>query len=650
MRPSRPDPGRTEQKAESFMSKSTLYTGANFVSHDASVFGICDGECFAISEERFTRFKHDALWPLRSLEALRDHFRAREIGRVICGIPMAGFGRLQTMNVREQELFMRKLVGGRYLKDYESRKRELWHGAGRFRLLASKLAQGAVSFVEVAHWIKGQRTSRPLQAWVEEYLARVFPGSEIKVRFYDHHECHAHSVFGVSGFEDALVITMDGWGDGAFTSIYHGGCDGLRLLSRSESIRVDTSAYDLTEEVRHVGIFDELSVGHAYSIVTWLLDFTPCADEGKVEALAAYASPDPELLALFDSTVRVDSDRIEILRDKFVSVFHDPASHQRMSAMPREVVSATIQRFLEDVYLKLVREAASRHGMKNICLAGGVAANVILNMKIFADLGLNIFVIPSMADDGTSMGAAIRAASDELAGEALLAFDKAANGMPYYGTQYSAEQTLAALESNHGLPVRWEWLGDSWPERCAELICEQQAIGALFHGRCEFGPRALGNRSIVADLRNRENTKRINLLVKSRPGFQPFCPSFMDDEMDRLFEQAYPNRHMTCAFRMKEDFVDAIPCAVHVDNTARVQFVTATSNADFYRLLGEIRRRSGFGGVLNTSFNKHGRTICENPLDALTDFVDCNIDFLMLNGYLVTRVAAVDGSAGSFRA
>jgi carbamoyltransferase len=619
---------------------STLFVGANFVSHDASVFGICDGEIFAISEERFTRFKHDAMWPLKSLLALRDHFvcQGKTIDRVICGVPMKSFENQISIDNPAHHYFMRKIIGGRYLKDFVTREHDLWRGSGRWLLLLRALVRGTISLPELYQWMKARLFKKPLKSWVLKYLKETFGNIDIAIRFFDHHECHALSAFGVCGFSESLVITMDGWGDGAFTKVYRGDDDGVKLLSQSDAIKIDSSEYDLPNEVRRTGIFEELSVGHAYSIITWLLGFTPGADEGKVEALAAYGSPDDTLLSRFHSAVHVETDRIVIDKDRFLAVFHYPASHEQLRALPRELVSATIQRFLEEIYLDLIKKVTDRYQLRNVCLAGGVAANVILNMKMFYDLGLNIFVVPAMADDGISMGAAFAVALKQTSQADLRALDASTNGMPYYGTAYDSGQTLAALESQHGLPLQWEWVGETWPERCAQRICELQEIGAIFHGRCEYGPRALGNRSIVADLRNSENTRRINLLVKNRPGFQPFCPSILDEELDRLFDKAYLNKHMTCAFRMRKEHVDAIPCAVHIDHTARVQFVTKDSNPDFYRMLREIKHLSGYGGVLNTSFNKHGRTICESPVDALTDFVDCNIDFLMLNGYLVTRV------------
>jgi carbamoyltransferase len=153
----------------------------------------------------------------------------------------------------------------------------------------------------------------------------------------------------------------------------------------------------------------------------------------------------------------------------------------------------------------------------------------------------------------------------------------------------------------------------------------------------EWGPRALGNRSILADPRLASMRERINTVVKKWPLFQPFCPSVLVEEKDRLFEHAYLNRHMTCAFRMRREFWVHLPSAIHIDGTARVQFVSADDNPMFYRVLSAFKRLSGFGVVINTSFNLHGRTIVNTPEDAIEDFLDSQMDFLVLDGYLVRR-------------
>jgi carbamoyltransferase len=153
----------------------------------------------------------------------------------------------------------------------------------------------------------------------------------------------------------------------------------------------------------------------------------------------------------------------------------------------------------------------------------------------------------------------------------------------------------------------------------------------------EFGPRALGNRSILANPTDPATKDRINLTVKRRPKYQPFCPSILEEERKRLFEESFPHKHMAIGFRVKKEYHDKIPSAIHVDGTARPQFVEERDNPDYYRLLKEVKSLTGFGVVINTSFNLHGRTIVHTADDALLDFIDCNIDELYIEGYRVVR-------------
>lgn len=162
-------------------------------------------------------------------------------------------------------------------------------------------------------------------------------------------------------------------------------------------------------------------------------------------------------------------------------------------------------------------------------------------------------------------------------------------------------------------------------------------ICRLLHGRMEFGPRALGNRSIVANPAIANVTKKINLTVKRRPEFQPFCPSILEEERERLFERSFPHKHMATAFRLKEKFVKDIPSAAHIDLTARPQFVDRADNPNFYRYLKHLKKLNGYGVSINTSFNLHGRTVVRTAEDAIIDFIDCNLDALFIEGYEVRR-------------
>jgi carbamoyltransferase len=205
--------------------------------------------------------------------------------------------------------------------------------------------------------------------------------------------------------------------------------------------------------------------------------------------------------------------------------------------------------------------------------------------------------------------------------------------MPYFGSSFKKEEIEKELIKSS---LKYEYLGDEAYKKGAKKIVEGK-IGAIFQGRTEFGPRALGNRSIIASVQDRDIQKKINSSIKNRPLFQPFCPSILAEEKERLFEKAYLNKHMTIAFRLKEEFKEDIPGSIHIDSTARVQFVEEKDNPNYYNLIKEVKNLTGFGVIINTSFNKHGRTMVLNPKQAIIDFLDTNLDFMIMEGFWVSR-------------
>jgi len=235
-----------------------------------------------------------------------------------------------------------------------------------------------------------------------------------------------------------------------------------------------------------------------------------------------------------------------------------------------------------------------------------------------------------MGDDGTALGAAILSA---LKYNEDVSWLKKYH-MPYFGDQFSRKEVKETLESFNN--IIFEDVNDQWPEIAAKSVSKGR-ICALFHGRMEFGPRALGNRSIIANPMLENSRDKINSTVKRRPSYQPFCPSILEEERERLFDNSFPHKHMAIAFRMKKVHIKKLPCAAHIDGTARPQFVEPGDNKNFYRYLKELKKITGYGVSLNTSFNLHGRTIVRTPEDAVIDFIDCNLDELFIEGFRVRR-------------
>jgi carbamoyltransferase len=292
--------------------------------------------------------------------------------------------------------------------------------------------------------------------------------------------------------------------------------------------------------------------------------------------------------------------------------------------------AAAIQRVLEDVGVELVKNAIDRFGIRDFCFSGGCFANVQMNMRIFEETGVKgMYISPAMNDAGVAEGAAVMAAVERGWDVRKFRCD-----MPYFGPSFGQEDIRKSLKA-HGSEVVFSQEGD-WPERVAELVSKGNVVG-FYHGNMEYGPRALGNRSVIADARRKGIKHKINTTIKRRKPYQPFCPSVLESERKRLFERSYQNRHMTCAFRLKEGFQRELPSGIHIDGTARPQFVERNDNLNYFRMISEFRKLTGFGFVINTSFNLHGRTIVMTPEDAIKDFLDCGLDYMAMDGWIIKR-------------
>ena len=257
---------------------------------------------------------------------------------------------------------------------------------------------------------------------------------------------------------------------------------------------------------------------------------------------------------------------------------------------------------------------------------------MILSYKIYKELNLKfVSVVPYMGDEGSGVGAAVLSLIKN--GENP---SKITNiSMPYLGNNYSEEETLNSLKQFERY-VDFEYLKDDWTNSAANALKDNKIIGN-FDGNIEFGPRALGNRSILANPFFQDTRDKINLQIKKRPWYQPLCPSILEEDREEIFEKSFNHKYMSTAFKAKSKFKDIIPSALHIDLTARPQFIMKDDNYFFWILLKKIKEIHGYGVILNTSFNLHGRTNVLRPKDAIIDFLDCNLDQLYINGYKVLK-------------
>jgi len=602
--------------------------GTKYCGHDSALC-LLDTEqktIFAMSTERVTRIKHDFL----DITPVLSEYKFDSVDYVAHSYndfeDKGHDGELRekmTYN-KDIEKAIRSIVKPTYIKDLNvtrSEKNKLIFKSLFTNFLAVKAYYGAkFKRALVKETPEGNR-----QAFTS-YVKKNFNKYNLhpkEVFFYEHHLCHAIPSYYLSLFNgsESLALTLDGQGDGFFSKLYS-------FKNDTEYELIGQSSADfLGSEDRY------LSIGRIYNYFTQAMDLRPNSDEGKVEALAAFGKADKDLLTQLKEATLIDKNSLSINYDvdKILPFYDIDFLKQQRTKIGDENFCAVVQTYLEDTIVDYLNFAYEKHPISNLCLSGGVAANIIMSLNIYERTPFkNIYVLPPMGDDGLAIGSAILTALEVGEGVSWLK-DYV---MPYFGDEYTREQVKSALDTFDNIVV--DDLENTWPEEAAKSVAAGK-ICSLFHGRMEFGPRALGNRSIIGNPMLEDTRQRINSTVKRRPSYQPFCPSILEEERDRLFKDSFPHKHMAIAFRMKKEHIKNLPCAVHVDGTARPQFVEEEDNPNYYRYLKELKNIMGYGVSLNTSFNLHGRTIVRTPQDAVVDFIDCNLDELFIEGYRVTR-------------
>ena len=602
--------------------------GTKYCGHDSALCLLDTDEksIFAMSTERVTRIKHDQL----DITPILEKYKFSKIDYVAHSYSdfadKAQDGELREKMIynKEIEKALRIIIKPSYIQDLNISR--IKKNMAIFRALFTDFS--AVKSYYSAKFKRSLVNETPegnKKAFVENIKInfKKFGLRPKKVLFYEHHLCHAIPSYYLSPFngEKVIAMTIDGQGDGFFSKIYFfEGTKSFKLIGQSSA--------------DFIGGGDRfLSIGRIYNLFTQAMDLRPNSDEGKVEALAAFGSADKDLLTLLNNATNIDKNSLSIEFDiQKIQYFYDIEwlKNQRQK-IGDENFCATVQSYLEDTVVDYLNAVYKKYPINNLCLSGGVAANIIMSLQIYERTNFkNIYVLPPMGDEGLAIGSAILAAIDLDQDVAWLRDFK----MPYFGDSYTREEVKLALQKFNN--ISFEDVEKNWPEEAAKSVAKGK-ICALFHGRMEFGPRALGNRSIVADPGQDNIRQRINSTVKRRPSYQPFCPSILEEDRVRLFKDSFAHKHMAIAFRMKEEFISDLPCAVHVDGTARPQFVEEEDNPNYYRYLKALKELTGYGVSLNTSFNLHGRTIVRTPHDAIVDFIDCNIDELYIEGFRVKR-------------
>jgi carbamoyltransferase len=447
--------------------------------------------------------------------------------------------------------------------------------------------------------------------------------SKVKIEFVEHHLAHAASAFHFSGFESAAILTADG--EGELTSTLFGeGHKGGRITKSKEVLKPD-------------------SLGLFYATMTEYLGFDSMDGEYKVMGMAPYGDPSrydlSKLVQLTADGFRCDDERVWVARkNRAVPGKHysrkmvdelGPARHGDDLIEPYIHIAAATQKLLEDVTLQLVErhlgDALRRNGGR-LCFAGGVALNVRLNRKLIQHpLVKELFVQPASSDAGIALGAAAWAA--QQGGDEVQAMTTAALGPSY--TTDEVKQTL------DGFCIPYEVVNDP-ADVAADLLAKGEVV-AWFQGRMEWGPRALGQRSILGNPTIKGTADDINRRIKYREPWRPFCPSILAEDARDVLDTTHDSPYMTFTFGVKDAWKPRIPEVVHVDGSARPQYVTKARAGRFHDLLRAFKARTDVPCVINTSLNRRGEPLICSPEDALQMFYASGLEYLVIEDVLVRK-------------
>lgn len=484
---------------------------------------------------------------------------------------------------------------------------------------------------------------------IREALAQAFDtdASSIRAKFHrvEHHQAHLASAFFVSPFERAALLSADGLGD--FASTMWGTGSGPRM------------------EIEGAVAFPH-SLGLYYTAVTQYLGFLKFGDEYKVMGLAAYGQP--EQMDVFREIVRsngrafrlglnffthhrtgpemswAEADQTPVLGKMYSEEMAARLGAARRPEEPIEQrhrnLAAALQARLEEVYLGMLRGLAERSGLKAVCLAGGVAFNCVANGKIFDQTPFEqVYVHPAAGDGGLSVGAAYHVWHQMLGRPRSFVMEHA-----YWGPEFSKEEIRAAVEKSEvsrGAYCIAELAEVDLARRAARIVADGKILG-WYQGRAEWGPRALGNRSIVADPRRAEMKEILNRRIKHREIFRPFAPSILAEATGEWFEKAHPSPFMTLAYPVRAEKRDKIPAPTHVDGTGRLQTVTREANPRYWKLIRAFGELTGVPVVLNTSFNDNEPIVCR-PEEAVDCFLRTKMDALAMGDVLIEKKEKMPG-------
>jgi len=594
----------------------TSILGISAFYHDSAACILKNGEIIAAAqEERFSRKKHDSSYPYNAIEFVLNY---------------------ANLNLSEvsQIVFFEKP----FLK-FE-------------RLLETYVAFAPRGFISFA---------KAMPLWIKEKLfQKNYLFNQLKIHdqnyksdenifFSDHHLSHASSAFFPSPFKEAVVLTADGVGEWATTTVAIG----------------KDNLLEIKKEIHFPH-----SLGLLYSAFTYYTGFKVNSGEYKLMGLAPYGNPiyEKKIKNLIDikddGSFRLNQEYFNyatgftMTNKKFHNLFGRKPRNPEIENINQfhMDIAASIQKVTEEIMLKIARSIRKEYDIKNLCLAGGVALNCVANGKILKEkIFDNIWVQPAAGDAGGSLGAALALWYAEQGNKRLINL-KDSMKFSYLGKEYSQEEIEKQLKH---IGAKFEVLDyEKLIDKTSDLLASENAVG-WFQGRMEFGPRALGNRSILADPRSDKMQKTLNLKVKFRESFRPFAPSILKEDVSDWFNIDIDSPYMLLVAELKSDKKikmndeqkklyginklnvkrSDIPAVTHVDYSSRVQTVTREANKPYYDLISKFKAKTGCPVLVNTSFNVRGEPIVNSPIDAFNCFMGTNLDFLIIGNCLLDKKA-----------
>ncbi len=488
--------------------------------------------------------------------------------------------------------------------------------------------------------------------WIKSHIMRELDIAEGKVLFADHHMSHAASTLFCSPYKEAAILTVDGVGEWTTAAVGHG---------KAAWSAEERNEITLSREIRFPN-----SVGLLYSAFTAFLGFKVNNGEYKVMGMAPYGKPRyvdrvrKVVDVADDGSFRLNMDYFSFHQStehtysqKFLELFgqkRDPKAEfftpefgfkpdREAEAEQNQYyadIAASIQTVTEDILLKLANEAHKATGLDALCMAGGVALNSVANGRILRETPFKkLFIQPAAGDSGCALGAALYAYHILLQQPRRLVLEHA-----YWGEEHDEAKVRAFLDEN-GIPYQHFENDDKLMDRVVDMLLQGKVIG-WYQGRFEWGPRALGNRSILADPRREEMKEIVNTKIKFREPFRPFAPAVLEERTQEFFEienpeQSYPARYMLLVTPVREDKRDVIPAVTHVGGTARIQTVRREWNPRYYEIIRRFGEATGVPVLLNTSYNLRGEPIVNSPANAFYTFSNSDMDAVVYGQCLVPK-------------